>query len=175
MKQTTITLLALFIFASCSNNNNPTPNNPNPNNPDITAHWIPNWSNDTLVAIYQEASGGAMKFDSMFSFNRGDTSLIKYKGIEYYLWTKPSDQIQTNNLNWFISNSQTYSHCYIGITPFDNASSLTGSSIMGAMPHAYQSNGQTKTQHQSLLVNPRKPPFPNNYFTGGDLFTTANK
>lgn len=174
MKQTIALFATAIIFASCSNSNNPTPNDPN--NPAITAHWIPNWSNDTLVALYQETNGGAMKYDSIFSYSRGDTSLIKYKGIEYYLWTKPSDQIQTNNPNWFIVNGQTYSFCYIGLTPFNNSSALTGSSMMGAMPHSYQnSNGQIQTQHQSLLVNPRKPPFPNNYFTGGDLFSTSNK
>lgn len=97
-----ILLLLLLPLLSCDKSNIEDPKEGteedqfDPNKP----FWIPNWHVDTL---HQGDFGYLKKYDPIYTYSRGDTSLISYKGQEFYIWVQKSE----DNLP-ITANAQSY-------------------------------------------------------------------
>lgn len=155
----TIGILTALLFAACNQNNTPQPNNNGVNgngNSVSAAHWIPNWQNDTLVGV------GIDSFDVIYTLKNGDTSMIKYKGADYYIWAQCPYTTPNNYPNWFEDNSKNYVWIYIGAHPFDTSSIIVGNAFCSVMPPRYYNKDYDTwhTQDFVIMVNPLKPPFP---------------
>ncbi|HET8572979.1 MAG TPA: hypothetical protein VFL76_03825 [Edaphocola sp.] len=187
MKKTIGILIAFLLFASCNQNNTPQPNNNSGNNNGgngngngnsvASAHWIPNWQNDTLVGSGSNpnATDPYDNMDVIYTIKKGDTSIIQYHGSKYYIWAQCPYTTPNNYPNWFEDNSKSYVWIYIGVHPFDMSSTITGSALCGVTPPKYY-NEEYNTWHTQdfvIMINPLKPPFPEWVYMG--FYTSANK
>lgn len=168
MKKTVIIIATAMLFAACNKETTLQPNTPAPNPAPASAqvaaaHWIPNWQNDTIVGEGNNPSSVDEwdNLDIMYTIKRGDTSLIRYHGTEYYVWiqcpyTEPDDYP-----DWFKKDQKSYSWVFIGETPFDVSSAVTGSSLCSVTPPKYYDKSYNKWHEQefTLMLNPQKPPF----------------
>lgn len=177
MKKTIGILSMILLFSACSQNNNPQPNNngnngnnSGNNNSVASAHWIPNWTTDTLVGMgtNPNANGILDNLDIIYTIKRGDTSLINYHGSQYYIWAQCPYTVPNNYPNWFKDNQRNYVWVYIGSSPFNVNTAITGSAFCGVNPPKYY-NQQYNTWHTQdfvLMINPMKPPFPEWVYMG---------
>lgn len=149
MRKLTLIGIMAAIFAACSSNqNNPIPNNSIPTGQSpANLHWIPNWNDTVLLGMLMPSQD----YDTLLAYTRNDTSLIKYKGVEYYIWID-------SKYTPFNANATAYPLCYIGQYSMDTSNYLTTcSSTVGKF---YDENYNIwKSQVQSVILT-LKPPFP---------------
>jgi hypothetical protein len=161
-----ITLSAVVLFFFSCNDDKPGPQpNPNPAPPTVASgHWIPNWTNDTLVGKGNnpDAVQNSDNYDIIYTVRRADTSLISYKGKEYYIWTQCPFSNPAEHPDWFTNDSITYFWCYIGTIPFNVDSAVAGGPATSVSPSLYydDTDSKWKLQDIALKVNPAFPFFP---------------
>lgn len=174
---------AIIAMASCGTGDEPTPDDPNnPDNPNPTpsvaaSHWIPNWESDTLVGWGNNpnATNAADNLDIIYSIKRGDTSLIEYNGVEYYVWAQCPFTNPEDYPDWWGDNKQSYVWVCIASQPFDTGSAIIFSALNSVMPSKYYNENYNEwhDQEQVMLLNPKKPPFPSWVYMGS--YSTENK
>jgi len=166
MKQLLAVLSAVLLFSACSDDDKLAPE-PEKQDPVTlpTKHWVPNWVKDTLYCIIP--GGGGAK-DTLYSYEVNDTSMVSYKGENYYLWTAA---------NPYEPNAKTYNNCYISTAPFDAGSAIAGHILFTVEPGVFRSEYSGKLEKQEQTIEDRglytfpSPPFPE----GIKLFTTRYK
>lgn len=153
-----IVLLAPFLLLfSCSQDDDPP--SPGPGNDPGNASgkfWIPNWAKDTMVGLRAnvQTEADTPLYDVIYSDMSGDTSLLYYDGVKYYLWQEPLN-------NTFVVDANVYSLIVISKYPFTNDPDKVLTTGLGAMPHKYYDidYGTWHDQEQVLMID-LKPPFP---------------
>ena len=161
-------LLSGFFIISCSTEEQPKPQPPdNQEGPPLAEkHWISNWMQDTLCCMVPSDTGRAK--DTLYSFERSDTSMVRYKEHDYYIWTAD---------NYYVPNAKTYTNCYISVRPFDISSAIAGHALFTIEPGVFRSaySGNLEKQEQSIedrgLYTFPAPPF----YEGVKSFSTKYK
>lgn len=161
MKRTPLFLAAAAATVLCSCTTAPGPQPIPAQPPPVTvhtgAHWIPNWATDTMVAYL---SDGRTR-DTIYSYTRGDTSMVTYRGTDYYVWTQAPD---TAHPNYYYNDFFVYTWVYMGVAPMDIAASVAGGAHavdFGVYPSRWfdETKGVWVSQDQQMMVY-SVPPFP---------------
>ncbi|MBL7705625.1 MAG: hypothetical protein JNM21_08745 [Taibaiella sp.] len=119
-------------------------------------NWIPNWEKDTLVAI--SGNPGAFLTDVMYAETIGDSTVLYYNGVKYYVWTENVKVNAGIASYYFKPNMQSYNTIVVSKIPFSNLLNdfySEGSSVMPAR-FVDTTDNSWQTQFQSILID-KKP------------------
>jgi hypothetical protein len=149
-------LASLILLIACGKKSNPTtPSAPSTTTPPTTtpkldARFVPDWySNDTLYGLLYDTMGHwTGKYDTIITLTVNDTSMIKYKGVRYYIWWNAMDSLDT-----FKRYESQYSNLSISTTK-DTTGVISQSYLNISRSHIYKDAfGVTNHQQQSLMIN----------------------
>lgn len=165
MKKVIFISLLLSVYACKDKNKTPKyPQQPH-------QHWIPNWEKDTLVAI--SGNPGAFLTDVMYSETIGDSTVLYYNGVKYYVWT---ENIRTTPVTgyFFAPNMQIYNNIVISKIPFSNVLNDFYSEAQYVLPARFvdTTDNSWQTQFQSIQVD-KKPNISG--WTAPAFYSTENK
>ena len=163
-------LVVLIALVACKKSNTP-PNSTTINGHVITkaAHFIPNWRKDTLICVVMPPSPPYYA-DTMYADIVGDSSIIYYKGIKYYVWTM---SLVIDGKDQFANGEQVYGNCLITTHSQPDSSTAISYDLFNiANPYQYYDSAYNNwtPMYQALQINPA-PPFPQ--YSG--LYSTMNK
>lgn len=175
MKYVYLLIIAACV-AACKKDNNPSPGNPAQNDSvnismpsGVKSHFIPNWKHDTLIGMVSPPNTTAY-LDTIFSDKIGDTSVIFYKGIKYYVWTM---SFVVNGKDDYEDGAQVYGNCLISVYPTPDTSKALSYNFMNiATPYKYYNESyQTWNDNPIGIQFIPNPPFPEHAYS----FSSMNK
>lgn len=118
MKNAIYLLICIAALAACKKKENPTPGNPNPKDYSVGRMPLPFWGTDTMIgAVIVRVNGydSLAYYDSFITYNKGNETMLKYKGSEYSLWL---DTL----LDPYASGEFTYPRAFVSNSIKDSAS-----------------------------------------------------
>lgn len=134
-------------------------------------HWIPNWENDTLVAI--SGNPGAYLTDVMYAVTAGDSTLLYRNGVKYYVWTENVEEGPVPRY-FFAPNMQMYNNIVVSKIPFSNNLGDFYSEGAFVLPAQFvdTSDNSWQSQPQSVKLN-KKPDIAG--WTAPAVYSVENK